>query len=559
MIRLLMTLAVAAASLPVAADQAARDAALENGAGYRLALPFEDFAPPAGATPPATKIEGRLRMDMTALSGGFQKVRDLYGAAEDPALAVRSLPDIDIALVQSGKDIVPVHQGLTATTHPYFDLIFTPGTVWQEEDDRRFISLPFALMEKNANCMHNGALLFALDATGKASDVVAQVGSETCTYFQFNLWAAFKAEWLTGPQDGALNAAAAHEALMAARLPLQPVAELPEGLEAAALAQGNTVAPADMTAYGLVHDGVHYMSNCETRLGLYPHCAALVLPSYSLAKSLAGGLGLMALAREVPGTADRTVASLIPACEGWGDVTLSHLLNMTTGRYKSRIAHADEASDGYAPFFTARTGADKTAFSCDYFGKETKPGKHWVYHTSDTYLLGVAMNAVLAEGTPGADYYQNHLLPVWQEMGLSPLLSVMRRTAGPEAAPFTGYGMAFTPDDIARIASYLTSGTTPFEGPMLHAALQRNPHDRGLEAGGKTLRYKNGFWAWNARDALGCKADTWLPFLSGFGGISVVLLPGGDVYYYFSDGGVHAFASAITAISAVTPICGEMP
>lgn len=559
MIRLLMTLVVAAASLPSAADQAMRDAALENGAGYRLALPFEDFAPPATASAPATQIEGRLRLDMTALSGGFQKVRDLYGAADDPALAVRSLPEIDIALVQSGKDIVPVHQGLTTTAHPYFDLIFTPGKAWREGDGRRFISLPFALMEKNANCMHNGALLVALDAAGKASDAIAQVGSETCAYFQFNLWAAFKAEWQDGPQDGAASAATAHEVLTAARLPQQSVTEAPKGPSAAALAQEGTIAQNDMTAYGLVLDGVHYMGGCETRLGRYPHCETMVLPSYSLAKSLAGGLGLMALERALPGLADRKVADLVPACEGWGDVTLGHLLNMTTGRYKSRKAHVDEASAGYVPFFTAITGAEKTAFSCDYFGKETKPGKRWVYHTSDTYLLGVAMNAALSEEVaPEADYYRDHLLPVWQEMGLSPLMAVMRRTKGPDASPFTGYGMALTADDIARIASSLTSGTTPFEGPMLDAALQRNPEDRGMQAGDKTLRYKNGFWAWNARGSLGCKADTWLPFFSGYGGITVVLLPGGNAYYYFSDGGVHAFATAIKAISAVTPICGDM-
>ena len=546
--KLLILLGLMLASASAATADERRDALLADGSGYTLALPFDAFARPADAPLPDAPVSGRLSLDMVALSGGFQLVRDAYGAAANPEYAVRMLPEIAIGLMQDGDDIIPSEQGLIETAHPYFDLIFTPGKVWAE-GKRRFISLPFALMEKNANCIHNGVLLVALGEDGKASNALAQVGSETCAYFQFNFWAAYSADW----QDAKVVAGPwAH-----GMLPLKPMADLPEAIEVKDLSQESLILPADMTTYGLVLDGIHYSGGCMTRLGVYPHCETMVLPSYSLAKSLAGGLGLMALERTMPGMADRKIADLIPACSDWGDVTLNHLLNMTTGRYKSRKAHADEASAGFAPFFTAITGAEKTDFACNYFGKETKPGRRWVYHTSDTYLLGVAMNAALAKGE--ADYYRHYLLPVWQEMGLSPLLAIMRRTEGPEAAPFTGYGMVFTPDDIARLVSFLTSGNTPFEGPMLDAALQRSPADRGLEAGSNSLRYKNGFWAWNARKTLGCKADMWLPFLSGYGGITVVLLPGGNVYYYFSDGGVHAFASAIKAISAVTPICGEMP
>ena len=36
---------------------------------------------------------------------------------------------------------------------------------------------------------------------------------------------------------------------------------------------------------------------------------------------------------------------------------------------------------------------------------------------------------------------------------------------------------------------------------------------------------------------LGCEHPTWIPFMSGFGGISVVLFPNGVVYYNFADDG----------------------
>ena len=43
--------------------------------------------------------------------------------------------------------------------------------------------------------------------------------------------------------------------------------------------------------------------------------------------------------------------------------------------------------------------------------------------------------------------------------------------------------------------------------------------------------------------------------MSGYGGISVVLLPDGDVYYYFSDGGIFRFAEVIEHLNSTNPIC----
>ncbi|WP_417456581.1 serine hydrolase [Kordiimonas sp.] len=542
------------------ADSARRDALLAGADGYDLALPFQDFTPQELAAE-TTRLEGRLHLDMTALSGGFQQVLDTYGVADNPDTQVRVMPDIDVELVQLGRQIIPLDQGLIETRHPYFDLIFTPGTTWTEADGRRFISLPFALMEKNANCIHNGALLVAVTVDGQASRALMQVGSETCAYFQFNFWGQYAASWQASELEGADEILADHRQHLAAQLPKKAIEGLTQDIDITKFSQVSEIALASMSAFGLVLDGVHYRSGCDTRLGPYPHCETMVLPSYSLAKSLAGGLGLLRLDALYGNVSSRPVSSLIPACAGWDDVSLLDLLNMSTGRFESRAAHSDEASEGFAPFFTLTEGAPKTAFSCEHFKPRAKPGSRWVYHTSDTYLLGVAMNAYLEhEEGLGADYYRDHLLPIWRELHLSPLLSVMRRTAGSDAEPFTGYGMAFTADDIARLAHLLARGdeglSVKFDQAGLAAAMQRNTRDRGLEAGGKTLRYKNGFWAWNARESLGCGEDTWLPFFSGFGGITVVLLPGGNVYYYFSDSGVHKFAEPVKALSAVTPICG---
>ena len=66
---------------------------------------------------------------------------------------------------------------------------------------------------------------------------------------------------------------------------------------------------------------------------------------------------------------------------------------------------------------------------------------------------------------------------------------------------------------------------------------------------------KNGFWAWNASDTLDCNKESWIPFMSGYGGIQVVLLPINVVYYYFSDSGVFRFAEVVKNLNQHQSIC----
>ena len=89
-----------------------------------------------------------------------------------------------------------------------------------------------------------------------------------------------------------------------------------------------------MTLYGVVANGVHYVSGCASRFGPYPDCAVLDLPSYSLAKSIVAGLGTMRLNLLYPGVTNEFVARYVPECartKGWDDVTFANLLDMGAG------------------------------------------------------------------------------------------------------------------------------------------------------------------------------------------------------------------------------------
>lgn len=544
------------------------NALLDGSKPYQLALPFSAYSAPDTVlhTKGDAPLEGRLRLTSSALSGGFQVYFDQYGRAKDAANKVRQLPPFDFGFVQSGNDLLPTVRTIVDTGHPYYDWILTPGKIWWESPTEARLSIPFALMENNENCIHNGVLMVRIDKEGNTSNALVQIGSETCAYFKFNFWAAYEASWAAEPVEGAEETRQTHSSSSAARLPSKPITDITHDYPALTLEkidQREHIADVHMSAYGVLLNGVHYTGGCHTRMGTYPHCDQLVLPSYSLAKSLSAGIGLMRLEAMYPGVFEAQTSAHIPACDTdmWQGVSFENMLDMTTGNYRSAKAHVDEASEKYQQFFTARTAADKTSFSCNHFKSKSKPGKRWVYHTSDTYLLGVAMNSFLSDKTgKRSDYYKDLLVPIWKDLKLSPTSLNTRRTFGTPREPFSGYGMTLLADDTARLANALStesSLSSRLDPPQLNAALQRNSDDRGKKGGRTELIYNNGFWGWNAKKVLRCKEDTWLPFLSGYGGISVILLPDGNVFYYFSDNYVHYYADAIKELSKVIPICGN--
>ena len=154
------------------------------------------------------------------------------------------------------------------------------------------------------------------------------------------------------------------------------------------------------------------------------------------------------------------------------------------------------------------------------------------------------------------DFYTDLLVPLWRSLGLSPLMDNPHRE---QDQPLTGWGLTLLRSDIAKLASALSAGdpilADRLDKSMLDKAMQRDAAGWGVAASAADLKFHNGFWAWNAGPTLGCANSRWLPFMSGYGGISVVLLPDGNVYYYFSDGGVFQFSDVIQHLHTSKPIC----
>lgn len=515
------------------------------------------FTPPNDAQAPLNSYMGTLTFGGSQATV-FELLKDAFTYAP-MADSLDQLPALEMDFVQSGMDLIPAQRGPQPNSHPDWEWIIEPGKIWRREDGHVRAVLPFSLQERNANCLHNGVLAFEMGSSGETSQMIYQIGSETCAYLQFNLWGNAPITFVRAPNTNAETILRSYNVEVASRLPTHPLSDLAFRDQ---LGHATEVTPDAMTALGYVRDGVHYVTPCATRFGNYPFCEVLDLPSYSWAKSMVGGVASMRLEKLYPGAMGTLISDYVPACSSWKDVIFQHALDMATGYYESNVYDEDEASEGARQFFLADGHEEKIDLACTLYDRQSAPGETFVYHTTDTYLLGTAITAFLQEktGRADADVFDDLIRPLWDAIGVSPVARQTRRTYDDVGQVFTGWGLTLHRDDIAKIATFLQNegridGEPMLDPAMLADALQHRAKPVGLRAVIDSQRYKNGFWAWNAGPSVGCKADLYIPAMSGFGGLTLALMPNGHTYYYVSDGYAFAWARAAKASHGDTPLC----
>ena len=518
------------------------------------------------ATESGLTFEGRLALQTnTALQ--LQVLRDDYQFARKDPLRMAYLPAFDFQYIQDGEFLIPVRRGAIPGAHPMRQYILEPGRISRNPAvaGSRLISLPFTLQERNANCMHNGLISLTMHTDGSLSDAEIEISSETCMYFKFNLKGSLPATYLPETVAGADQLRLEFRHHRDSRIPTATMEQLKKrypAIDLAAFSGAGNLPPEDITVYGYVIDDVHYRGNCQTRNGTHPHCDELSLPSYSLAKTLLAGLATMRLEKLFPGSSQELIAEYVHECKAsgnWRDVTFEQALNMLTGNYGSREGRTDEASrqtdDG---FFFKASHADKIAFSCNAWPRQAPPGSQWVYHTTDTYILGTAINARLQrERGADSDIYRDLVLPLWEDLALGPAVAKTLRSADDVGQAFSGFGLTFLPGDIARLAVALNRGefAEKLDSDMYESAMQRPPEPQGYYPADGKYYYRHGFWGFDARSLLGCDRPVVIPFMSGYGGINVVMMPNDSVYYTFNDGGKFAFADMLQASHRIRSMC----
>ncbi len=524
------------------------------------------FTVPNEAAPPRHAMRGTLE-----LFGGaplsFTPHVDTYFRAEEPPIVatLRRVPRLEVVLSQTGSHLVPANRGLRFTGDSYWNAIVGPGRIWSEQGDegRSRASLPITLVERNQNCAYHGVLSFLFDGA-TTSKAAFQVAQETCKYFQFDLWGAIPTRFQAAdrsPEEEEEAVVAAYEAEVASRLPVRPLDEIRNDHPQAQVYPQSFISGFDrqhLTTWGVAFDGVHYQGPVRTRYGDYPYPGQIRLPSYSTAKTAVVAVALMRLAQLYgPEAANLKLKDYLPKTPKglWQGVTFQHALDMATGHYRHPGNQVDEKdATTESNFFLVERGPRKLRGALAYPRKEP-PGQRWVYHTTNSFLLVHAMTEYLNRQT-GADPKQPVDLleflaaEVYRPLGVSAgALESLRTGNRADGVIYGGYGMFWTADDVIKIANLLNiqrgriRDRQLLHPGMLAAAMQEDENDRGLDAlhDGKPTRYKNSVWSRPIEVADGSTGATMIEVrqMLGYGGIGVLMLPNGAVFYYFGDGDEH--------------------
>ncbi len=521
------------------------------------------FALPQGAAPPRHTMTGTLQLFGGSGAPWAVHHDTFYRAAEPPIVsALRRIPKIDVELVQSGSHLVPTWQALRYTGDAYWNVIVGPGRIWSEAGDEGAsrASLPVTLVERNQNCAYHGVVAFLFEGSA-TSPFAFQVTQETCKYFKFDLWDTGPTRFAPGEPAGAEAVLDAWAAETAARLPVRPLAQIRDDHPRAQVYPQALVAGFDrehLTAHGVAFRGVHYQGPVHTRHGNYPYPQQVRLPSYSTAKTAVVAVALMRLMqRDGPEVANLELRDHVPKPPrgGFRGVTFAHALDMATGHWFDPGNQEDEKdSTTELNFFVPEHRNRKLRGALAYPTVEP-PGQTWVYHTTDSFLLSVAMSSYLGTVKDPADLLEFLAAEVYRPLGVSAgALQSVRTDNRADGLLFGGYGMFWTPDDIVKIANLLNENRGRIgERQVLHpglraAAMQEDDEDTGLEAvhNGHPNRYKGSVWSRQIQVSEGPAGTTsiWVRQMLGYGGIGVLMLPNDAVFYYFGDRDQHDWLRA---------------
>jgi len=533
--------------------------------GFTFTGPVKESAltMPADAVLPVYNFEGRLELLGEKENVQIQMLRGELG----PEYAY--LPEFDFEFVQDNGYLIPAQRGVIIANHPVWNIILEPGRVWQEPGDGGFsrASLPFALTVKGGNATFNGTLTFLFDDQ-QVSKVWYQITQETTSYTRANLWGLLDAAYHPETVSGSEQIRTDFAAELAARMPVKPIQALADDYPGVNVSTfGSGVTPEHMTWYGVVVNGVNYVGGCQTRFGLYPYCESMRATSYSTAKSAFASMALMRLA-QIYGTdvANLLIKDYVPeyavGAGNWERVTFNNTIDMSTGNYDSAGYMADDESAKMDVFFGAQPYDEriKAAFSAPH---QTDPGTHWVYRTSDTFILTRAMqNFLQSKQGLDADIYQFVVNEIYRPLELGPGAFTTMRTADNnwQGEAEGGYGQWWIPDDIAKIGTFLIRDSGQINGQqilhpdLLAAALQQNPDDRGVQIDSRRM-YNNAFWANHYTRSNGYDCEFWVPQMLGVSGNVVALFPNGITYYYFSDNQEFTWDAALRESDKIIPLC----
>jgi len=526
-------------------------------------LVHNDYFRPVGRVGPARhSLRGTITVSAGAVASAYRECNGL--SVPTPAFTV--------GVLTHGEHLAPVVQGFLP---PSQLVVVSPGDVWSEPADQGMSRASFPFMVVDGSGAHNGLATFVFDDS-RVSNLWVQITQETAEWARHDLWGALPMTYTPGALADEAAVRRGFDAEQQRAVPIKPWSALPVSARAALDAFDGEVATEDVSASGLVMDGTIYLRGCNTRTGPFPYCREMRHAAFSVTKSSAAAVALLRLAQKFGDDVfDLKIADYLTVTathDGWKDVTFADALNMATGigeRSPQRQPNdfsADENRPRMFEWFRKQTLKDKLDVAFSYPKYPWSRGEVFRYNSTHTFVLAAAMDAFLKRRAgPNAHLWDMVVDEVYRPIGIfhAPMLHTIE-TDGSRGVPILGFGLSPTIDDVAKLATLFQNGGRHDGQQLLPAeriaeALYRASDTAGLPLGPRTQfgspRYHLSFWSIPYRTNSGCFFQ--IPYMSGYGGNIVALLPNGISAFRFADAMSYDQEALVLAAEAIRPFCAQ--
>lgn len=491
-----------------------------------------------GSVPPAHQISGEIRFSETVMD-------TTHPDSNWMGSGMRVFPEFSVSVISYGEYLIPLYRGIILCgnqQNSYWDIIVSPGRVWQEAGDNGYsrASFPFTFTDNFIGQARNGLATFMYNSS-EISDVAIQITQETAPVDDYEI-ANFKAMIPVRFTPRYFEDAEQHiqnfKKELEAKAMVRPWSDLPLSGFTGDFFRGG-LPPEEVSIAALLLDGQLYVQTARTRSGPYPYPLEMRHGVFSVTKSLAMGLSMFyAAERYGEDLFEEKIVDYVPALAdhpGWQGVTFDDVLCMATG------TQGGDSGDNIGPFIYARTAEDKLAAIQLLPDAPPAPGTEFNYASTNTFVLSCALNQyVKAREGPDGDFWSLVEEFVLRPLGISHLpLARTIEADGELGTPVMGWGSYPTVIEAAKIGQLLHN-EGKFKGKQLlnefrvKEALYRT-FRAGYDAGtayGLPQEYLLSMWINNIGLSIGVAT---VPSMIGHGGNFVVILPSGAVAIRFSD------------------------
>ena len=530
---------------------------------------YNDYFMPIGSAAPARhSLHGTLTVPALKLLSAHN------GCAGLPT----SWSGFTLEFLTHGDHLVPAIRTIIWSSDRRFGIILSPGRIWSEPGDQGLsrASFPFAIVNPTDNGTLNGLATFVFD-DARVSNLRAQITQETMAWARYDYWGQVPMTYTAATIPDEARLRAQFESEQRLEVPIKPWSALPIVKPSPTLdAFDGSAVPDDISVSGFVIDSVVYAKDCHTRSGPYPYCRHMRHGAFSVTKSLGAAVALLRLAAKYgDGVFDEKIADYVRVTathDGWKDVTFADALSMTvpigdTGPSRDLPDPApDENQPKFIEWMIKGTALEKLNHGFSYGRYPWERGEVVRYNTIVTFTLAAAMDAYLKrkEG-PNAQLWDMVVDEVYRPIGIlhAPMMHTFEPDSG-RGIPILGFGLTPTIDDVAKLATLLQArgrhhGTQILSAAKIDEALRRTATGLSTMVPSRfgNQRYHLSFWSLPYRTALGCSVH--VPYMWGYGGNFVALLPNGVSAFRFADGNTHDPETMIVAGEAMRPFCTSAP